>query len=211
MSNEELAVEFEIIFEDLDTNGSKGLDNFERSTCFTHAQEALVKQKALANDLHSIRSIIDTNTLAGIGPGSYPGSRLFPAIDVFVMLDQHLVDGIGGTLPVTLVGPEIIKSMYLSAYKFPPKNIAYMLYGEDIVEVFAPLNFSLDKYFRRVVKYPSPVILETLSGTDTINGLQAQTSPVVDDDEHRLLVEMAVQFAVKTYIGVPEQQVPKSQ
>ena len=67
----ELNSEFEILFEDLATAGSKGLDDYEKSVCYTYAQDSLVKQLAEGNLLDPIKSLVDTFQNTGPGVSEY--------------------------------------------------------------------------------------------------------------------------------------------
>jgi hypothetical protein len=210
MTNAEFESEFDVLFEDLATAGSKGLDIYEKSLCLTYAQEQMVKMFANGGMTMELSNIIKFQSDAPGTPGNYPNSTLFPYLDSMKILDRYLTNGTPEEqVYMNEVQPIVIESMYKAAYKYPAKNLAYVVVGDSFDEVFPPLNYSTVSYVRRYVEYPTPVILDALTGGDTINGLTAATPPILHEEQHRTLLEAAVNFAVKTYIGVEEKQVPQ--
>ena len=66
-------------------------------------------------------------------------------------------------------------------------------FDKEIVDIVDyALNFQVTSFNTRYVEYPTPVILDTLTGGYSINGLTAPTDPVLDESFHRTLVNAAV-------------------
>ena len=207
MTNTELTDEFEILFEDLATNGSKGLNNYEKSVCYTYAQEQIVKQLAVSGNYEPITSIVKVEKVAPIASTLYKTAKKVPKTVDMLHEIGYFASGVIKDIPGVAVPQAKIDSMLIMPYQYPPKDLVYVVVGEDAYEVFLPLNFTAPLFNTRYVEYPTPVILDTLTGSETINSLQDITAPVLSDDYHRTLVNTAVQYAVKVYIGQQEKEV----
>ncbi len=204
----ELSSEFQILFEDLATAGSKGLDSFEKSVCFTHAQEAVIKQLAVENDLESIKSLVAVHKETNAVAGTYVTSKFYTGVANPLHILGYFASRAGMDIPALPVSQQLIDRMLLAPYKYPPKDLVYVVVGANAKNlVFLPLNFTATSFSVRYVEYPTPIILTALTGGDSINGLTAQTIPVLEASLHRKLVNAAVQYAITVYIGQPEKEV----
>ena len=76
----ELISEFEILFEDLATAGSKGLDSYEKSICFTFAQKAIVGQLANSGNLTPITSLVATHVASTSTASIYKTGKKYPSV-----------------------------------------------------------------------------------------------------------------------------------
>lgn len=210
MNLTELNSEFEILFEDLATNGSKGLDAYEKSVCYTHVQEELVRELAKANNLDAIQNMVSHSEESNFSSSIYSTGKKFTAVtDALHVLDYFVkpLSEADGDIPA--IGPDqsVIKSMLASAYKYPPKNLAYVVMGETSLIVFPPFNYGMKSLVTKYVKFPNPIILDNLTGDDSVNGIQVPTNPQIHQSYHRELVRRAVQYAITVYIGQPEKEV----
>ena len=200
----ELKDEFKIAFEDLATSGSKGLDEYEISVCLTKGQENVIYQLMQAGDMHNLSPIIDVLSLSTpIGAGVMlmgNGSRYATPENAMGILDRVVKygDDIIGT---EVVPPGVISNMFKAAYKYPPKNVAYVMVEENSETVFPPLNYLIGEYVYTYIKYPRDIVLE---GVITNNVTVPASNPSLNSPLHRRIVEAAVQYAVGTYIGQPE-------
>jgi len=209
MTNAELTSEFEILFEDLATAGSKGLDNYEKSVCYTYAQEVLIRALAKSGQLEPIRSLVKVETVsvpAGASTFYKTGKDIPIAAEKFYEVGFYGSDA-DKDIPAKVVPQDVIDSMLVMPYQYPPINLVYVVVGTNAYVVFFPLHFTALSFSTRYVDYPTPVILETLTGTDTINGIQTATPPAIDEANHRDLVNAAVQYAISVYIGQQEKEV----
>lgn len=203
----ELTSEFDILFEDLATAGSKGLDDYEKSVCYTYAQEQLVKQLA-KTDPSSIASLITVQSETTSTAGKYKTGKKYSIVTGDMEILGYFASDNVKDIPGTEVPQQVIDKMLLAPYQYPPKSLVYVVVGEDTNEVFLPLNFTATSFNTRYVSYPPPIILSTLTGDDTINGIQTESLPSVSDAYMRALVNAAVQYAIKLYVGQPEKEVP---
>ena len=210
MTENELIEEFNILFEDLATAGSKGLDNYEKSICYTYAQEQIVKQLAIQGQLTHIRDLvkIDTSLVGTFTASKYKTGKNIAIPPTLLQEIAYFATDTDRDITGALVPQQVIDTMLSMPYHYPPKHLVYVVVGEDTNIVFFPLNFTPVSFSTRYVEYPTPVILEALTGDDSINELTALTLPILNDAYLKDLVTAAVQYAITIYIGQPEKEVP---
>jgi hypothetical protein len=208
MTSTELNKEFRILFEDLSTSGSVGLVNYEISVCYTYAQDQIVRALAAANNLEPIKSLItsaDNTTI--VSTSKYKTAKEFAKVtDSVHDIDYLIKSNTEGDIPVVKATEEMIDAMLSGAYKYPPKNLAYVVMGGTNLIVFPPFNYSLLSLYTRYVQHPPPIITEVLTGTYTIRGLTAETAPILDESFDTILVRAAVDYAIEVYVGQPEKE-----
>lgn len=213
----ELSDRFEVLFEDLSTSGSKGLDSYEQSICFTYAQKQLIKALAEAKNFYPISSLIKYNKETIVPTNEtysvYQTAKVFRITRNYFHIIGHFLKGNttdngviseGKDIPLIEVSESVINSMLASSYKYPPKNLAYVMMGEGTVTVFPPFSFGASEMYTRYVEFPTPIILEAITGGDTIDGKIEATEPILDQSFHEELVNAAVQYAIQAYIGQEE-------
>ena len=206
MNLRELKNEFEILFEDLATSGSKGLNDYEKSICYTYAQESLIKTLAERGNMKDIQELIKFNVDASGTSSHYRTGRKYSKVPNLLVYLDSILKSTSKDIPAIEVPQTVISNMLASAYQYPPANLAYVVVGEDTDIVFPPLYFTTASFVTRYIIAPSPVILSALTGTDTIKGLTAATAPILKDSYQDELVNAAVQFAISIYIGQPEKE-----
>lgn len=207
MNLTELNSEFIVLFEDLATSGSKGLNTYERSLCFTYVQEQMIRQLAVENITDPIAKLIKHNVETNIQSSVYDTAKKFTKINnPFYVFGYFIKSDTDGDVGVVETTHKFITSLLASPYKYPPKNLAYVVMGETSNIVFPPFNYDLKSFVTKYLEHPTPIILEALTGGDTINGTTIATEPILDASFHTKLVESAVQYAVRVYIGQPEKQ-----
>lgn len=202
----ELNNEFDILFENLATAGSKGLDSYEKSVCYTYVQEQLVKQLAF-QDPNAVAQLFTVDTQAIVSPGTYKTSGTSPAIQDAIAIVGYFASDANKDIPAEIVPQKVIDSLLLAPYQYPPKNLVYVVVGEDTNEVFLPLNFNGTTFTTRYVMYPPPIILTDIT-PDTIDGISTPSNPSITEAYHRTLVNSAVQYAIQIYVGQQEKEVP---
>lgn len=204
----ELSDRFEVLFEDLSTSGSKGLDGYEQSICFTYAQKQLVKALAEAKNFYPISDLIKYNKETLVPESEalpvYNTAKVFRVTKNYFHILDHFLKGAPGDIPMVEVPSTVINSMLASSYKYPPKNLAYVMMGEGTVTVFPPFSFGDSEMYTRYVAYPPPIVLEPLTLGATVDGVSQPTEPILDESFHEELVNAAVQYAIQAYIGQEE-------
>lgn len=209
MNSTELIKEFDLLFENLATNGSVGLNNYEKSVCYTYAQEQIVRDLASKSVLGPIEDLVKVTENSTIVTSSlYKSAKEFLRVtDSTYDLNYFLKSNTAVDIPAVEQTGDQINQMLAGAYKYPPKNLAYVVMGEINLIVFPPFNYDLKSLVTRYVQYPTPIILEALTGGLTINTLTAETVPVVHESVHRDLAKAAVKYAIEIYIGQEEKEV----
>lgn len=241
MNLTEIKSEFQILFEDLATSGSKGLDDYEISVMLTMAQEFMVKEFAgqgLETPIQELIKVREADLAddglqpVGLEYSKYPTALLYKGSSAMVTLQRTLIENVPDTnignpvgdskqsfVPVAIVTSQVIDRMLMGAYKYPPKNLAYVVVGVAREIVYPPLklltaiatgnnenvNTTGAIYYRREVDYPSPIILA--DGLAPINGIAVETDPVLPEYIHRDIIKTAVDLAVDFYIGQPEKAI----
>jgi len=207
MNLSELSTEFDVLFEDIATAGSKGLDEYEKSICYTYAQDELIKALALKGDLQDIQDLIKFNSNTTSLSSVYRTGRKYTKVSNSLSDLHYFLKGSDKDIPASVVPPIVIDNMLSAPYQYPPKNLAYVVVGEDDRIVFPPLSFTIDSFVTKYVEIPTPVILEDLSGSLTIRGENSATEPILKDGFQNELTRAAVKFAVDIYIGQQEKEV----
>jgi hypothetical protein len=201
----ELDSRFSVLFEDLNTSGSKGLDSYERSICLTYAQKEIIKALAQSGNLRPISKLVKYGKEITYSTSVYYTAREYNLITKFFHILGYFIKSQNGRdIPLVEVPEQVISEMLAGSYKYPPKNLAYVVMGENTATVFPPFNFNVSAMYTKYVAFPSPVILENLSGSDAIDGVTTATEPILDESFHEELVNAAVQYAIKVYIGQEE-------
>jgi hypothetical protein len=203
----ELNSEFGLLFEDLSTAGSKGLDDYERSICFTVAQERIITALASQKNLSEIQDLVVFNIETNDSPSPYMNSVQYNSLNESLLDLDFSISSINKDIPAVRVPMLVIDNMKGTAYQYPPKDLAYVVVGESTYIVFPPLYFDVIKFTTRYVKTPTPVILSALDNGDSIKGISNPTEPVLKDSYQDELVDGAVKYAIAAYIGVPEKEV----
>ncbi len=208
MNLSELNNEFDVLFEDMATAGSKGLDTYEKSLCYTYAQDQLIKGLAVKGDYRDIEHLLDFySDSSGGSPSIYRTALQYSSVQGALVELNYFLKSLNKDIPAEKVPIAFIDKMLNSAYQYPPKNIAYVVVGEDSKLVFPPLYFNITEFVTRYVKLPTPIILENLAGGLTIREISTATNPILDDRFETELIQAAVQFAIKIYIGQQEKEV----
>jgi len=213
----ELNSEFDVLFEELNTNGSKGLDKYEKSLCYSYAQESIIfelAQKRLTSELTQLLVTKPLTLLTTVSNPYSPYGKTYSYIeDSFQTLDYiirgtTLNDNNSTNIVGANVSEDVITDLLSRDYKYPNKNIAYVLRvqnGSEIFSsVFVPFNFQISEIFIHYVEQPTPIVLENLDPGDSIDGIVVATEPVLDDKFKDKLVEAAVNYAQRVYVGIPD-------
>lgn len=185
----ELSNAFDILYNNINSNKSPGIDEYEKSYFFTKAQDELIKRYAFAHtnavgagiDGSQKRQIdystlvttaeLSRNTDANLGDKysvDSVDSYIFPE-DVLFILNESVYANASQTnirerkerqvIPITFDQYSLLRQ---KPYPFPPKRQVWRLlrYYEDKVISEIITPESIDTYLIRYIKYPSPIVLE---------------------------------------------------
>lgn len=234
MTNKEFSAEMDVIYENINKGGAVGLDPYEKSVILTAAQEKLVMELS-GTDLTLIANLVKTEEMLPVTtplPKIDDRSTVYPLpVNYFALVNEVVVEYLtANPTPSQIVTYPVIPtsfaeySMLMSkAYKYPKRRTALRLvnsgnatpYSNKYVEILCRVNKVLpntqgtEKYRVSYVAQPTPIILETLTGDDSVRGLQAETPCILIASIHPLILEYAVTLAEKYYFdkyGNPPQQ-----
>jgi len=198
MNSTEIRNEFDVLFEDLATDGSIGLDDYEKGVCLTKGQEMIFDSLIQQQDLEKLgpMTFSEVHSAEDAIPSVYNNALKFnTTVDAERVIHRVVSSAKKGQIPVSAVGPTAISQMLAGPYKYPPKDLAYVMVEEDTDIVFTPPNFNVDNYVRLYVKQLEPVDLR-------------KTYPfTLDKSLHSKIITAAVQYAVTVYIGQQETSV----
>lgn len=216
MTNQEFSNEFDILYNNITSNQSPGLSEYEKSVLLTQAQDSFVLDVYRGNiDKYSFESSEEaTNYLDNVVKQavldtpiesedkidikstfySLPSDVWFITYESVVLSDKTLGCENNKT---ALVKPITQDEFYLinkNPFRGPNSNRVLRLLINDKVELISKYN--IESYLVRYISEPEPIILEDLSPYNvTIKGRTSandcKLSPVV----HRLILNLAVQLA----------------
>lgn len=208
----------------------RGFNEYEKSMFLTAAQESLVKSlydgtikgdafektEELRRYLDGlVKSTVLTpvsgNPVTLQGGTSYvyvlPPDVWFIAYEEVVSHDPQL--GCPEELSVLDVVPvthDELHKIIRNPFRGPNKKRVLRLDGGNAERIYGTKielisKFTLDEYFIRYISRPDPIILIDLPDGLTINESSKATDCKLNSALHRLILEMAVSFAIKSRMG----------
>lgn len=229
MNTKEFYEEFNILYNNISSNASPGLDKYEISLYLTKAQLELVKeyngilnkyQKGFDNsdkrriDLKELivdyKSENPTTSINKITNNLYSKFFTIPT-DVFLIKfekGEYSKNDCVFEIPIKPIALDIFNVDVKNPFKKPDKNIAWRLdyssTSENIVEIIS--DQSISKYHLRYLKYPEPIVLTNLA-TDSeftgmnlsIDGVQIEQTCKLNKEIHREILDRAVELATRDY------------
>lgn len=203
------------------------LNEYEKSIYLTRAQDDIIKSYFSAQlnpqgegfgysrkrdiDFSNIIVVHDGEQAEGGSKFSDEYGVLFkiPSNDILVLLNEECKatkDGQQQRLTVVPLSQDEYERVSLKPYRFPYKRQAWRLIhsGDDgsVIEIIPGFNYTDVKYKVRYVKYPAPIILENLTGSDLkIRNTQEQTNCTLSEELHPEILARAVQLAQQHIIG----------
>lgn len=215
MTNEEFSNEFDILinsFADI-SNTSLLFDEYEKSVFLTQAQETLVlgiyngsARKDLSfENIEEARRYIDVlvkeHTYNSQDGQPSPNGTIF-SLDEKVWFITSETATLGGTdkcvddkiIEVVPVTQDNFCRTKDNPFKGPNLRRALRLDLEGKVEIVS--KYPIKNYTIRYLSKPEPIILTNLDSPLTINGESKYTECKLNSAMHRLILDMAVKFAI---------------
>lgn len=229
MTTKEFATEFNILYNNISSNASPGLNLFEISSYLTKAQLEIIKEyngivnkyqkgfdandkrridfKNLIKDFKSTSFTINSNKLT-----SSLNSKFFTIPSDVFLIKYEQGTYVNGScqkeisiIPISL---DRFNTSVKSPFKKPNKDIAwrldYNLSNLKTVEILSSENITT--YHLRYVQYPEPIILTNLSTNSeftglnlSIDGVTAEQTCKLDIEIHREILDRAVELALRDY------------
>ena len=246
MTVTEMSLEFDLLYDNISSNGAPGLNEYEKSVLLTKAQDDLVREYAESfNKLQKgfeasesrrvqLRELIvpyrTTTGYSQVNVGVSPDSKFFSIpTDVYSIIWEEVeltdadacINGLKvGVIPSTHDEYNVMKK---SPFRKPNKRKAWRfdvnelpkqdIIGDEVnslaadspmVEILAAYDISA--YKMRYIKEPEPIILvnfeddSELTGLGlTVGGFNTQRGTELNSRVHRLIVDRAVELAIRGY------------
>ena len=196
-------------------------DEYEKSMFLTKAQESVVislyrgtltgdsfeKTEELRRYLNElIKTYTTTNKVEneGLTDNSYffdiPDDVWFITYESAVSQDERLGCAKGTVMEVVPTAQDDLYKTSRNPFRGPNKRRVLRLDVEGkVVELIS--KFDIDKYQIRYLAKPEPIILIALPEDLSINGLTKKTECILNPAIHRVILETAVDLALKSRAG----------
>lgn len=230
MNNAEFSRQFDVRFNNIDSNLAHSLTEYEKSLYLTQAQTEIVKNYINPKgnkyqegydgspkrhiDLSAITVVekIDQDITAPTDD-SFGLKSLMVKLqgDVMQILNERFVFNNGAydttVVPIDYRQYQIILG---KAYKDPPIRQTWRFVrngdatGKVTIELIPKSTFDDGlpyEYSVRYLKHPTPIVLEQLTGGLTIQGVSASTACALNPEIHEEILARAIEIAKADYVG----------
>lgn len=219
MTNKEFSDGFSTLLNSFGITPNITLDEYEKSTFLTNAQEQLIidiysgrniiygksfeQTEEIRRYLSNLVETYETSTKVtgklGLSQDSVffeiPQDTWFITYEVAFLKDSRLgcLDGIEASV-VPLPQDDLYRAKD-SPFRGPSKDRVLRLdIKSDLAELISKYN--VDKYLMRYISQPTPIILVDLPDGLSINGVSTESKCELNPVVHRAILERAVQLAI---------------
>lgn len=219
MTNKEFSDGFSTLLNSFGITPNITLDEYEKSTFLTNAQEQLIidiysgrnviygksfeQTEEIRRYLSNLVETYETSTKVtgklGLSQDSVffniPQDTWFITYEVAFLKDSRLgcLDGIEASV-VPLPQDDLYRAKD-NPFRGPSKDRVLRLdIKSDLAELISKYN--VDKYLMRYISQPTPIILEDLPDGLSINGVSTESECELNPVVHRAILERAVQLAI---------------
>ena len=219
MTNKEFSDGFSTLLNSFGITPNITLDEYEKSTFLTNAQEQLIidiysgrniiygksfeQTEEIRRYLSNLVETYETSTKVtgklGLSKDSVffeiPQDTWFITYEVAFLKDSRLgcLDGIEASV-VPLPQDDLYRAKD-SPFRGPSKDRVLRLdIKSDLTELISKYN--VDKYIMRYISQPTPIILVDLPDGLSINGVSTESECELNPVVHRAILERAVQLAI---------------
>lgn len=219
MTNKEFSDGFSTLLNSFGITPNITLDEYEKSTFLTNAQEQLIidiysgrnviygksfeQTEELRRYLNNLVETYETSTKVtgklGLSKDSVffeiPQDTWFITYEVALLKDSRLgcLDGIEASV-VPLPQDDLYRAKD-NPFRGPSKDRVLRLdIKSDLAELISKYN--VDKYLMRYISQPTPIILVDLPDGLSINGVSTESECELNPVVHRAILERAVQLAI---------------
>lgn len=219
MTNKEFSDGFSTLLNSFGITPNITLDEYEKSTFLTNAQEELIidiysgrnvvygksfeQTEEIRRYLSNLVETYETSTKVtgklGLSQDSVffniPQDTWFITYEVAFLKDSKLgcLDGIEASV-VPLPQDDLYRAKD-NPFRGPSKDRVLRLdIKSDLAELISKYN--VDKYLMRYISQPAPIILEDLPDGLSINGVSTESECELNPVVHRAILERAVQLAI---------------
>jgi hypothetical protein len=219
MTNKEFSDGFSTLLNSFGITPNITLDEYEKSTFLTNAQEQLIidiysgrnviygksfeQTEEIRRYLSNLVETYETSTKVtgklGLSKDSVffeiPQDTWFITYEVALLKDSRLgcLDGIEASV-VPLPQDDLYRAKD-NPFRGPSKDRVLRLdIKSDLAELISKYN--VDKYLMRYISQPTPIILVDLPDGLSINGISTESECELNPVVHRAILERAVQLAI---------------
>lgn len=219
MTNKEFSDGFSTLLNSFGITPNITLDEYEKSTFLTNAQEQLIidiysgrnviygksfeQTEEIRRYLSNLVETYETSTKVtgklGLSQDSVffeiPQDTWFITYEVAFLKDSRLgcLDGIEASV-VPLPQDDLYRAKD-NPFRGPSKDRVLRLdIKSDLAELISKYN--VDKYLMRYISQPTPIILVDLPDELSINGISTESECELNPVVHRAILERAVQLAI---------------
>lgn len=219
MTNKEFSDGFSTLLNSFGVTPNITLDEYEKSTFLTNAQEQLIidiysgrniiygksfeQTEEIRRYLSNLVETYETSTKVtgklGLSQDSVffeiPQDTWFITYEVAFLKDSRLgcLDGIEASV-VPLPQDDLYRAKD-NPFRGPSKDRVLRLdIKSDLAELISKYN--VDKYLMRYISQPTPIILVDLPDELSINGVSTESECELNPVVHRAILERAVQLAI---------------
>ena len=219
MTNKEFSDGFSTLLNSFGITPNITLDEYEKSTFLTNAQEELIidiysgrnvvygksfeQTEEIRRYLSNLVETYETSTKVtgklGLSQDSVffniPQDTWFITYEVAFLKDSRLgcLDGIEASV-VPLPQDDLYRAKD-NPFRGPSKDRVLRLdIKSDLAELISKYN--VDKYLMRYISQPTPIILVDLPDGLSINGISTESECELNPAVHRAILERAVQLAI---------------
>lgn len=231
MTTQEFNTEFDVLYNNIASNGAPGINEYEKSVFLTKAQNELIKAYFLkvSNKLQSgyddnalqqtnfsnliVLKTYQNNDLEEAKYSSIANSKsvVIPKNSLFILNEQLLVTDTNNknkTLIVVPINGDAYSRLLSKPFKRPLKNQAWRLdvnmestEDEQYADLIPTAGTTIKGYKIRYVKKPTPIILTTLEDGITIDGEFEEMTCKLNPILHQEVLQRAVELAKASYTG----------
>ena len=231
MTTQEFNTEFDVLYNNIASNGAPGINEYEKSVFLTKAQNELIKAYFLkvSNKLQSgyddnalqqtnfsnliVLKTYQNNDLEEAKYSSIANSKsvVMPKNSLFILNEQLLVTDTNNknkTLIVVPINGDAYSRLLSKPFKRPLKNQAWRLdvnmestKDEQCADLIPTAGTTIKGYQIRYVKKPTPIILTTLEDGIRIDGEFEEMTCKLNPILHPEVLQRAVEFAKASYTG----------
>lgn len=231
MTTQEFNTEFDVLYNNIASNGAPGINEYEKSVFLTKAQNELIKAYFLkvSNKLQSgyddnalqqtnfsnliVLKTYQNNDLEEAKYSSIANSKsvVMPKNSLFILNEQLLVTDANNknkTLIVVPINGDAYSRLLSKPFKRPLKNQAWRLdvnmestEDEQYADLIPTAGTTIKGYQIRYVKKPTPIILTKLEDGITIDGEFEEMTCKLNPILHPEVLQRAIELAKASYTG----------
>lgn len=231
MTTQEFNTEFDVLYNNIASNGAPGINEYEKSVFLTKAQNELIKAYFLkvSNKLQSgyddnalqqtnfsnliVLKTYQNNDLEEAKYSSIANSKsvVMPKNSLFILNEQLLVTDTNNknkTLIVVPINGDAYSRLLSKPFKRPLKNQAWRLdvnmestEDEQYADLIPTAGTTINGYQIRYVKKPTPIILTKLEDGITIDGESEEMTCKLNPILHPEVLQRAIELAKASYTG----------